>query len=115
MSNTIDTLSQMLGEMKSNIMHIREKTDVINDKLENVQKSTIKQGMQIDSAHARLDRFEEVQEEIKKTHKQIKKKVESHETFKVRAKVWIGIIASIWTVLVGIGVSIVKSIVPALF
>ena len=108
MSNTIDTLSQMLGEMKSNIMHIREKTDVINDKLENVQKATIKQGMQIDSAHARLDKFEEA-------HEEVKKKVDSHETFKVRAKVWIGIIASIWTVLVGIGVSIVKSIVPALF
>ena len=66
MSNTIDTLSQMLGEMKSNIMHIREKTDVINDRLENVQKSTIKQGMQIDSAHERLDKFEEAHEEVKK-------------------------------------------------
>lgn len=108
MSNTIDTLSQMLGEMKSNIMHIREKTDVINDKLENVQKSTIKQGMQIDSAHSRLDKFEEA-------HEKVKKKVDSHETFKVRAKVWISIITGIWAVVVGIGVSIVKSIVPALF
>lgn len=111
MSNSIDTLSKNLGEMLSDIRHIREKTDIINEKVEKTNIATIIHGEKIDSAHKRIDTSEKnalkTAKEINDTIKTIKTKVESHETLKNKG---LGIVSIIGILAGGIGVWIGKVI-----
>lgn len=107
-NNTIDALSKTLGEIVSDIRHIREKTDVINDKVESINKATIKHSMMIDASHSRLDG-------IDKKIESAEKRLDGHDTFKTKAKVWIGIAVGVWGFIISFAGTALKPLISGLF
>ena len=44
-----------MGEMKTHIVHIREKVDVMGDKVDTLNTQSVEQKIKIDAAHKRID------------------------------------------------------------
>jgi predicted nucleic acid-binding Zn-ribbon protein len=91
MSNgELDQLSIVIGRLEADIKHIRSSTDVMNEKVNNINDHTIRQEASVKSAHKRIDH-------ITTEFKDVKNKVDNHENLKNKG---IGLIA-----IVGIAVS----------
>ena len=86
-------ISEFMGEIKTHIVHIREKVDVMDDKVNNLSEESIKQRIHIDAAHKRLDKIVPI--------------VESHESVKNKG---FGIIATIGSITGAIGFFVSKLI-----
>lgn len=54
MSGT-EKINEFMGEMKTHIVHIREKVDVMGDKVDTLNNQSVEQKIKIDSAHKRID------------------------------------------------------------
>lgn len=98
MTNKIDELSELLGKISSDISHVREKTDAIDNKVEHLQTSNIENRMTIKSAHKRIDEMNVRMSDTEKT-------VKDHESVKNRGY---GIIAFIGFIFGTLGAMIGK-------
>ena len=66
MSGDIDELSRMLGEMQSDISHIRKSTDLIDTKVDKAHENVIELKASAKSAHKRIDALHPHVEDYKK-------------------------------------------------
>lgn len=84
-------INETMGEIKTHIVHIREKVDVMDDKVNNLNNESIKQRIHIDAAHKRIDELQPI--------------IESHEKIKNKG---LGIFAFLGFIAGSIGVGITK-------
>lgn len=64
---------KFMGEIETHVRYIREKTDAINDKVDKVGVHSIRQGMQLDAFHDRLD-------DTNQKHDKLEKKIDTHQS-----------------------------------
>jgi hypothetical protein len=56
----IDEISQLLGSMQADIVHIRRNTELTEAKMDKVSEGMIRQDASIRSAHKRIDELEPI-------------------------------------------------------
>ena len=62
--NVMKDIHEFMGEMKSHIVHIREKTEVISSDVKDLRDRATEHEMKIESAHNRIDKIAPKVEEL---------------------------------------------------